>query len=208
VLRQQKPACILLDLMMPVMDGWQFVTEMEQRGWRKAPLLILSADRAVQGHATRLHAEAYLAKPFDLDELLGRSPPSPAGRTVTDGPRRGLRSLHAPPELGPGLASRPSRTTIHSLRPGTHGEAGEPVQGRASVQRLIGGVAADLRAGRDEEAVAQVLRQRHLVAAEVGSHVCLDRTIGEHRSKAELHSGGELQRAAGSVSSPWGPRRR
>jgi CheY-like chemotaxis protein len=72
VLRQQKPACILLDLMMPVMDGWQFVTELEQRGWRKAPLLILSADRAVQGHATRLHAEAYLAKPFDLDELLGK----------------------------------------------------------------------------------------------------------------------------------------
>ena len=72
VLRQQKPACILLDLMMPVMDGWQFVSEMEQRGWRRAPLLILSADRAVQGHATRLHADAYLAKPFDLDELLGK----------------------------------------------------------------------------------------------------------------------------------------
>jgi DNA-binding response OmpR family regulator len=72
VLRQQKPACILLDLMMPVMDGWQFVSEMEARGWRKAPLLILSADRAVQGHATRLHADAYLAKPFDLDELLGK----------------------------------------------------------------------------------------------------------------------------------------
>src|SRR5437016_11901287 len=37
ILRQQKPACILLDLMMPVMDGWQFVSELEQRGWRKAP---------------------------------------------------------------------------------------------------------------------------------------------------------------------------
>ena len=70
ILRQQHPACILLDLMMPVMDGWQFVSELEHRGWRKAPLLILSADRAVQGHATRLHADAYLAKPFDLDELL------------------------------------------------------------------------------------------------------------------------------------------
>jgi two-component system response regulator MprA len=72
VLRQQKPACILLDLMMPVMDGWQFVNELDQRGWRKAPLLILSADRGVQGHANRLHADGYLAKPFDLDELLGK----------------------------------------------------------------------------------------------------------------------------------------
>jgi DNA-binding response OmpR family regulator len=72
LLIKEKPACILLDLMMPVMDGWQFVGELETRGWRKTPLLILSADRAVQGHAQKLKAEAYLAKPFDLDELLGK----------------------------------------------------------------------------------------------------------------------------------------
>ncbi|HZX97172.1 MAG TPA: response regulator transcription factor [Myxococcales bacterium] len=72
LLLKEKPACILLDLMMPVMDGWQFVGELETRGWRKTPLLILSADRAVQGHAQKLKAEAYLAKPFDLDELLGK----------------------------------------------------------------------------------------------------------------------------------------
>jgi DNA-binding response OmpR family regulator len=72
VLERDKPACILLDLMMPVMDGWQFVAELDRRGKRKAPLLILSADRAVQGHAAKLRADAYLAKPFDLDELLGK----------------------------------------------------------------------------------------------------------------------------------------
>lgn len=72
LLDQEQPACVLLDLMMPVMDGWQFVSELERRGSRKSPLLILSADRAVQGHATRLRAEAFLAKPFDLDELLGK----------------------------------------------------------------------------------------------------------------------------------------
>src|SRR5512140_1324286 len=72
LVNKEKPACILLDLMMPVMDGWQFVGELESRGIRRAPLLILSADRAVQGHAQKLHADAYLAKPFDLDELLGQ----------------------------------------------------------------------------------------------------------------------------------------
>jgi CheY-like chemotaxis protein len=71
-LTREAPACILLDLMMPVMDGWQFCAELDARGGRKAPLLILSADRAVQGHATRLGADAYLAKPFDLDDLLGK----------------------------------------------------------------------------------------------------------------------------------------
>ena len=72
LLGSERPACILLDLMMPVMDGWQFVGELDTRGMRKAPLLILSADRAVQGHASKLHADAFLAKPFDLDELLGK----------------------------------------------------------------------------------------------------------------------------------------
>ncbi len=70
VLESDRPACILLDLMMPVMDGWQFVAEIEKRGIRAAPLLILSADRAVQGHAAKLRADSFLAKPFDLDELL------------------------------------------------------------------------------------------------------------------------------------------
>src|SRR6266851_469751 len=59
-------------VMMPVMDGWQFVAELEHRGWRDMPLLILSADRSVQGHAKQLRANAHLAKPFDLDELLGK----------------------------------------------------------------------------------------------------------------------------------------
>ena len=71
-LGREKPACILLDLMMPVMDGWQFVQELERRGGRNAPLLILSADRSVQSHAAKLRADAFLAKPFDLDELLGK----------------------------------------------------------------------------------------------------------------------------------------
>jgi CheY-like chemotaxis protein len=72
LLAKEKPAAILLDLMMPVMDGWQFVAEIEKRGLRNAPLLILSADRSVQGHALKLGADAFLAKPFDLDELLGK----------------------------------------------------------------------------------------------------------------------------------------
>src|ERR1700750_605013 len=71
VLSRDKPDCVLLDLMMPVMDGWQFVSEIETRGWRRMPLLILSADRAVQQHSVKLRAGAYLAKPFDLCALLG-----------------------------------------------------------------------------------------------------------------------------------------
>ena len=72
ILESEHPSVILLDLMMPVMDGWQFVQELEHRGRRDVPLLILSADRSVQGHAQQLRANGHLAKPFDLDELLGK----------------------------------------------------------------------------------------------------------------------------------------
>ena len=70
VIEKERPSVILLDLMMPVMDGWQFVAALEERGKRDMPLLILSADRAVQGHATKLRANGHLAKPFDLEDLL------------------------------------------------------------------------------------------------------------------------------------------
>lgn len=65
------PDLILLDLMMPVMDGWQFAHELRSLGYG-TPLLVLSADQAVERHANQLLASAYLAKPFDLDELLGK----------------------------------------------------------------------------------------------------------------------------------------
>jgi two-component system, chemotaxis family, chemotaxis protein CheY len=72
ILERERPSVILLDLMMPVMDGWQFVAELDHRGRRDVPLLILSADRSVQGHAQQLRASGHLAKPFDLEELLGK----------------------------------------------------------------------------------------------------------------------------------------
>ena len=72
ILEREHPSVILLDLMMPVMDGWQFVAELDSRGKRDVPLLILSADRGVQGHALKLKASGHLAKPFDLEELLGK----------------------------------------------------------------------------------------------------------------------------------------
>jgi CheY-like chemotaxis protein len=80
ILDLERPSVILLDLMMPVMDGWQFVAELEQRGRRDVPLLILSADRSVQGHAQQLRASGHLAKPFDLEELLGKVHQLAAGR--------------------------------------------------------------------------------------------------------------------------------
>lgn len=65
------PACvILLDLMMPVMDGWQFRQQQVQNAaLADIPVIVVSA--AGRDRIERIDANAYLSKPVDLDELLG-----------------------------------------------------------------------------------------------------------------------------------------
>jgi CheY-like chemotaxis protein len=60
---------ILLDLMMPVMDGWQFRREQIRRAELAAiPVIVVSA--AGRDRIDKIDADAYLSKPVDLEELL------------------------------------------------------------------------------------------------------------------------------------------
>ncbi|MGD0676857.1 MAG: response regulator [Polyangiaceae bacterium] len=64
-----KPDLILLDLMMPVMDGWQFrVAQKEDPALATIPILALSADSTAK--AAAIDAEAYLKKPVEYDTLI------------------------------------------------------------------------------------------------------------------------------------------
>jgi CheY-like chemotaxis protein len=62
---------ILLDLMMPVMDGWAF-REAQRRdpALSHIPVIVLSADDALAEKALRMSAAAWLSKPFELGVLL------------------------------------------------------------------------------------------------------------------------------------------
>jgi CheY-like chemotaxis protein len=67
----ERPDLILLDLMMPIMDGWQFRREQTRDpGLSAIPVVILSADGNVQQKATSLHAAGYLQKPVDVENLV------------------------------------------------------------------------------------------------------------------------------------------
>jgi len=66
----ERPDVILLDLMMPVMDGVAFAKALRERpADRDVPILIISADGNPQ-RAASVNARGYLAKPFDIEALL------------------------------------------------------------------------------------------------------------------------------------------
>jgi CheY-like chemotaxis protein len=66
-----RPDLILLDLMMPIMDGWQFRREQGRDPALAAiPVVVLSADGNVQQKAASLRAADYLQKPVDVEHLL------------------------------------------------------------------------------------------------------------------------------------------
>jgi CheY-like chemotaxis protein len=66
-----KVQLILLDLMMPVMDGFQFRERvLKDDGLSTIPILIMSADGHVKEKLARIGAKAYLQKPVDMDDLI------------------------------------------------------------------------------------------------------------------------------------------
>src|SRR5438128_10641515 len=64
-----KPDVILLDLMMPVMDGWEFRRKQQaDPSLADVPVIVLSA--LGQSRAADVQAEGFLKKPLDFDRLL------------------------------------------------------------------------------------------------------------------------------------------
>lgn len=63
---------ILLDLMMPVMNGWDFrARQLEEPALTAIPVVLLSGAGDVARHALALKTAGYLIKPLRLDSLLG-----------------------------------------------------------------------------------------------------------------------------------------
>ena len=66
------PCLILLDLQMPVMDGWHFC-EQQQRtpAWAAIPVVLLSSEGNLSQQAASLGAVDYIQKPVEAERLLG-----------------------------------------------------------------------------------------------------------------------------------------
>ena len=66
------PSMVILDLNMPVLDGWEVATRLDaDPELQDIPVIVSSATKEQGEKAKALHADAYLVKPFTTDEILG-----------------------------------------------------------------------------------------------------------------------------------------
>lgn len=74
VIRDAAPDVVLLDVMMPVMDGWQVLEELAKSDNRSTRVILVTAkaSTAAQLQGWELGCDGYLTKPFDLDVMIER----------------------------------------------------------------------------------------------------------------------------------------
>jgi two-component system OmpR family response regulator len=70
-MRARRPATVLLDLMMPVMDGFTFIEQCHREQLCvDVPIVVISAVQDALERVAELHVHATLAKPFDIEEVV------------------------------------------------------------------------------------------------------------------------------------------
>ncbi len=86
----EKPDLVMLDIMLPVMDGWQVCRRLRKTS--KVPIIMLTAKGETEDKVTGLEmgADDYIVKPFEVKELLARVH-AVLRRTGEDAPAQGKK---------------------------------------------------------------------------------------------------------------------
>jgi len=72
--KEHHPTLMLLDIMMPVMDGWTVLEHLRSLPEDERPRVVVVSARSSlrdRAKAAELGADAFVAKPFNVDDLLG-----------------------------------------------------------------------------------------------------------------------------------------
>jgi two-component system sensor histidine kinase ChiS len=65
------PALVLLDMLMPVMSGWECAHALREMYGRGLPIVMMTAAEHAESRRDAADANEVLSKPFELDDLLG-----------------------------------------------------------------------------------------------------------------------------------------
>ena len=70
LVKHHRPAVIILDLRMPIMDGWSFAEQYRRQATPAASLILLTALKDIEESARRIGAATFIQKPFELTDVL------------------------------------------------------------------------------------------------------------------------------------------
>ena len=70
VISSTLPRLILLDMRMPIMDGWEFARAYRSQPGPHAPIVVVTAAADARERANQINANGFLAKPFDVEDLI------------------------------------------------------------------------------------------------------------------------------------------
>jgi two-component system, chemotaxis family, chemotaxis protein CheY len=68
-IEHERPDLVVLDMRMPLLDGWGVARELAKRGI-DVPVLVMTAAQDGLRWAREIKANGYIGKPFDIDTLL------------------------------------------------------------------------------------------------------------------------------------------
>ena len=122
ILSREQVDAVVLDLMMPLMDGESLLKELQEQG-QTAPVVLLSASRDLARRANTLGAHGYCSKPCSAEKILAEvarviAASSGGGEPGRDG---------TPPETPPASSSSGTRAA--------HAEVESPRRARRGRQR-------------------------------------------------------------------------
>jgi CheY-like chemotaxis protein len=98
---------ILMDMQMPVMDGYEATATLRERGC-ETPVYALTADamKGFESRLTEVGCKGFLTKPVDVDLLMRTIAPVLGGRMVPAAPRVAVESVAAPRAATGAVVSR------------------------------------------------------------------------------------------------------
>jgi CheY-like chemotaxis protein len=70
LVKHHQPAVIVLDLRMPIMDGWSFAEQYRRQAKPAASLILLSAMKDIEQSALQIGAAGFIQKPFELSDVV------------------------------------------------------------------------------------------------------------------------------------------